>query len=320
MEVLEINERALNFKNSVITIGSFDGIHLGHRKLMEITKDSAAKLNSVSVVLTFHPHPLRVLHPERKIHLITTFEKKVELIEETGIDYLIYIKFTPEFANMPPEDFIKNIIAKKLNPVKMIVGHDFGFGAKKSGGIPLLEKLSDEMGFGLEVVEPVVIDGEIVSSTLIRRLVAAGRVCAANRFLGRYYSVHGLVVKGCGRGRQLGFPTANIIPEEELFPKDGVYATHVKINGEIYFSVTNVGSNPTFNDIMRRIESYIFDFDGDVYGNEIEVFFVERLREEIKFDNIAELESRIKKDIELASLILKRRRKKPDCLESVGIL
>lgn len=310
MEILEINQKDFNFKNSVITIGSFDGIHLGHRKLMEYTKDFALELNSPSVVLTFHPHPLKVLHPEKKINLITTFEKKIELITETGMDYLIYITFTPEFANMPPEDFIKNIIVKKLNPLKIIVGHDFGFGVKKTGNINLLEKMSKEIGFELMVVEPVVIDNQIVSSTLIRRLVISGRVCAVKRFLGRHYSVHGLVVKGSGRGKKIGFPTANIIPEEELFPKDGVYVTQVMACGKIYDSVTNVGSNPTFDDVVRRIETYIYDFDGDLYDKEIEVFFVERLREEIKFDNISELESRIKKDIELANLILKRRYKK----------
>ena len=323
MEVSEINEAGVSFKNSVITIGSFDGIHLGHRKLMEMTKDSADELNSVSVVLTFHPHPLKILHPERKVNLITTFEKKIELIEETGMDYLIYIKFTPEFADMPPEDFIRNVIVKKLKPLKIIVGHDFGFGAKKSGNIPLLEKMSKELGFELAVVEPVVIDDEIVSSTLIRRLVITGRVCAVKRFLGRHYSVHGRVVKGCGRGKGLGFPTANIVPEEELFPKDGVYVTQVRIGDKFYDSVTNVGSNPTFSDVTRRIESYIFDFDGDIYDREIEVFFTERLREEIKFGNVEELGARIKKDIEVANLILRRRYKepklggaKPDCVEA----
>lgn len=312
--MFEINQSGINFKNSVVTIGSFDGIHLGHRRLMEMTKYSALELNSAAVALTFHPHPLKIVNPKAKVKLITTFEKKIELIEETGIDYVVYIKFTPEFANIKPEDFIKNIIVKKLNPLKIIVGHDFGFGINKSGNTLLLEKLSKELGFELTVVEPVVIDNEIVSSSLIRRLVIIGKVCSVKRFLGRDYSVHGRVVKGCGRGMQLGFPTANIIPEEELFPKDGVYVTHVRINDGFYDSVTNVGSNPTFNDITRRIESYIFDFNEDLYGKEIEVFFLERLREEIKFGNAGELEARIRKDIEIANLILKRKYKKAGCL------
>lgn len=315
MEVAEINHGSFKFKNSVVTIGSFDGIHLGHRKLMEMAKDSAAELNSVSVVLTFHPHPMKVLNRERKVSLITTFEKKVELIKEIGIDYLIYVSFTPEFAEMQPEDFIKTVIIKKLNPLKIIVGHDFGFGAKKAGNIPMLEKMANELGFDISVVEPVVIDGEIVSSTLIRRLVVTGRVCSVKRFLGRHYSVHGLVVKGCGRGKGIGFPTANIIPEEELFPKDGVYVTQVAVGGRLYDSVTNVGSNPTFSDVTRRIETYIFDFDETIYDREIEVFFTERLREEIKFNNSEELSARIKKDIEIASLILRRRYKKPECIQ-----
>lgn len=215
---------------------------------------------------------------------------------------------------MKPEDFVENVIIKKLNPLKIIVGHDFGFGVNKSGNIALLKKLSEKFGFKLDVVEPVVIDSEIVSSTLIRRLVVTGKVCAVKRFLGRDYSVHGRVVKGCGRGKQLGFPTANIVPEEELFPKDGVYVTQVKIDGKTFDSVTNVGSNPTFNDVIRRIESYIFDFAEDIYDKVIEVFFLERLREEIKFGNIKELEARIRKDIEIASLILKRKYQKSQCL------
>ncbi|MCL4542623.1 MAG: bifunctional riboflavin kinase/FAD synthetase [Deltaproteobacteria bacterium] len=309
MKVLEINE--IDFKNSVITIGSFDGIHLGHRKLMELAKSLALKLNLPSVVLTFHPHPLKVLHPEEKIHLITTFQKKIELIRAIGIDYLIYITFTPRFASMTPEDFIENVIVKKLNPVKIIVGHDFGFGIGKSGNIALLGKLANKLNFDLVVVGPVKMSNKIVSSTLIRRLVLSGRVCAVKRFLGRHYSVHGKVVKGSGRGKKLGFPTSNIIPEEELFPKDGVYATLVKIDNEFHDSVTNVGSNPTFNEEIRRIETYIFNFDKDLYGKEIEVFFVARLRPEIKFDNAAQLESRIRKDITLTTAILSKEHMAP---------
>ncbi len=306
MKILEISEFNFNFKNSVITIGSFDGIHLGHRKLMELTKDSALKLNLPSVVLTFHPHPLKVLHPEGKVHLITTFEKKIELIKAIGIDYLIYITFTPEFASMTPEDFIENVIVKKLNPVKIIVGHDFAFGIGKSGNIALLEKLANKLNFDLMVVSPIKIGNKIVSSTLIRRLVLSGKVCAVKRFLGRHYSVHGKVVKGSGRGKKLGYPTANIIPEEELFPKDGVYATLVKIDNEFHDSATNIGSNPTFEEEIRRIETYIFNFNKDLYDKEIEVFFVARLRPEIKFDNSTELENRIKKDIALTTLILSK--------------
>ncbi|MCL4322449.1 MAG: bifunctional riboflavin kinase/FAD synthetase [Deltaproteobacteria bacterium] len=311
MKISEISKFNPEFISSVITIGSFDGIHLGHRKLMELTKDYALKLNLPSVVLTFHPHPLKILHPEEKVHLITTFEKKIELIEAIGIDYLIYITFTPEFARMSPEDFIENIIVKKLNPVKVIVGHDFGFGVGKSGNTLLLEKLANKLHFELTVVGPVKMGKKIVSSTIIRRFVLLGQVCAVKRFLGRHYSVHGKVVKGSGRGKNLGFPTANIIPEEELFPKDGVYATLVKVDNEFHDSVTNVGSNPTFNEELRRIETYIFNFDKDLYGKEIEVFFVARIRPEIKFDNPASLENRIKKDIALATVILSKEHAAP---------
>lgn len=307
MKIFEINDPGLNIENSVITIGSFDGIHVGHRKLMEITKDSAHELKSVSVVLTFHPHPLKVLNPSQKVTLITTFEKKIELISSTGVDYLVYITFTPEFADMTPEDFIRNVIVKRLKPLKIIVGRDFGFGAKKAGNPELLEKLSKDLGFELSVVEPLMVKDEVVSSTLIRRLVISGQVCRVKEFLGRHYSVHGKVQSGSNRGKSLGFPTANIIPEEELFPKDGVYATVVKIDGEYYDSVTNVGSNPTFNEEIRRIETYIFNFKKDIYGADIEVYFISMIRGEVKFENAKELEEQIHEDIELATDILKEK-------------
>lgn len=303
-EVNEINEPGFKDRGSVITMGSFDGIHFGHRRLMEYTRDVSIECGTVSVVVTFHPHPLKVLHPEKKVNLITTFEKKIELINSIGIDYIVYITFTHEFANMPPEDFIKNVIVKRLNPAKIIVGHDFGFGIGKSGNTELLRKLSGELNFGLTVMEPVKINGEIASSTVIRRLVTSGQVCKVKEFLGRHYSVHGRVARGSGRGKDLGFPTANIVPEEELFPKDGVYATVAKIEGDFYQSVTNVGSNPTFNEELRRIETYVLNFGRDIYDLEIEVFFVARLRGEIKFGSAKELESQIKEDIELSSEIL----------------
>ena len=305
MKVFNINELDYDFDNSVLTIGSFDGIHLGHAKLMELTKESAEKLNSKSVVLTFHPHPMKALKPEKKIHLITTFEKKVELIAKLGIDYLVYIPFSREFAKMPPETFIREIIYKKFKPLKIIIGHDFGFGNAKAGDIALLDKYSKEFCFEVHVVDPVKIGDSIVSSTLIRQLILQGEISKVKAYLGRYYSVHGKVVKGSGRGKFLGIPTANIIPEEELFPKDGVYASFVKINGSDYKAITNIGSNPTFNDDSRRIESLIFNFDSDIYDNDIEVYFIERLRDEIKFNSVSDLQEKIKEDIKFTEYIFK---------------
>ncbi|MHB1680662.1 MAG: bifunctional riboflavin kinase/FAD synthetase [bacterium] len=303
MKIYNINDLNFNFQNSVLTIGSFDGIHLGHVKLMELAKESAAKLNSKSIVLTFYPHPMKALRPESKIHLITTFEKKVELIAKLGIDYLIYIPFSKEFAKMPPETFIKKIIYEKLKPLKIIIGQDFGFGNGKTGNIEVLGRYSKEFGFELSVISPVKIGDDIISSTLIRQLILKGEISKVKTYLGRYYSVRGKVVKGSSRGKSIGFPTANIIPEEELFPKDGVYASFVKINGVNYKAITNIGSNPTFNDDLRRIESLIFNFSGDIYDNEIEVYFVERLRDEIKFDSVNALQEKIKEDIELTECI-----------------
>jgi riboflavin kinase/FMN adenylyltransferase len=303
MKIYNINDLNFNFQNSVLTIGSFDGIHLGHVKLMDLAKESAEKLNSKSIVLTFHPHPMKTLRPERKIHLITTFDKKVELIAKLGIDYLIYIPFSLKFAKMPPETFIKEIIYEKLKPLKIIVGHDFGFGNGKKGDIALLDRCSKEFGFELSVVSPVKIGDDIISSTLIRQLILKGEIFKVKTYLGRYYSVHGRVIKGSDRGKLIGFPTANIVPEEELFPKDGVYASFVQINGINYKAITNIGSNPTFNDDSRRIESFIFNFAGDIYDNEIEVYFVERIRDEIKFDSVNDLQEKIKEDIEFTEYI-----------------
>lgn len=305
MKIYNINDLNFNFKNSVLTIGSFDGIHLGHKRLMELTKEAALKFNSVSIVLTFHPHPLKVLKPERKIHLITTFDKKIELISYIGIDYLIYINFTPEFSKMVPENFIKDVIYCKLKPLRIIVGHDFGFGSGKTGNTSLLEKLGVELGFDLIVVSPVNVGGQIVSSTLIRKLVLNGDVSSVKNFLSRYYSVHGNVERGSGRGKLIGYPTANIVPEEELFPKDGVYASVVKIDNKIYNAVSNIGSNPTFLDESRKIESYIFNYNDDLYNKDIEVFFIERLRDEVKFDSVDSLRAKIKEDIVIAASILK---------------
>ncbi len=306
MKIFNIQDLNFDFANSVLTVGSFDGIHLGHRKLMEITKEAASKFNSVSVVLTFHPHPLKVLKPDRKVHLITTFEKKTELIREIGIDYLIYITFTTEFSRMNPEDFVKEIIYKKLKPLRIIVGHDFGFGSGKTGNTSLLEKLGVELNFDLIVVSPVKLEEEVVSSTVIRKLVLLGDVSKVSKFLGRYYSVHGIVIKGSKRGKIIGFPTANIIPEEELFPKDGVYVSIVKIDRKTYNAVTNIGDNPTFPDEIRRIESYIFGFNGNLYGKETEVFFIERLRDEIKFGSVDALKEKIAEDVKSAASIFNK--------------
>ncbi len=310
MKIYNINDLNFNFQNSVLTIGSFDGIHLGHAKLMELTKESAEKLNSKSIVLTFHPHPMKTLRPERKIHLITTFEKKIELIAKLGIDYLIYISFNIEFAKMPPETFVRKIIYEKFKPLKIIIGEDFSFGIGKTGDIAMLNRYSKEFGFELSVVSPVKIGDNIISSTLIRQLILKGEISKVKTYLGRYYSVHGKVVKGSDRGKSIGFPTANIIPEEELFPKDGVYASYVKINGVNYKAITNIGSNPTFNDDLRRIESLIFNFASDIYDNEIEVYFIERLRDEIKFNSVNALQEKIKEDIEFTEFIFQSQKLK----------
>ncbi|MFH1758845.1 MAG: bifunctional riboflavin kinase/FAD synthetase [Pseudomonadota bacterium] len=294
------------FKNPVLTIGNFDGVHLGHQRIFRRVKEKAREIGGESIVYTFEPHPVELLAPERKPLLITPLREKLRLIEEEGIDVAICANFSPRFASQTPEDFVQDILYDQIKIRQLFVGHDYTFGKDRRGNIAMLINLGKKLGFSVEVVEAVRVAGAVVSSTRIRELVQKGEMPEAAKMLGRNYPLSGKVIRGHGRGsKQLGFPTANLKPEGDLFPQPGIYATWTYYEGRKYAGVANLGWNPTFHDQKFSIEVHILNFDRDIYGQLLRLEFVERLRDEITFRGPEELIVQIKKDISQAKNILK---------------
>ena len=308
MKVFRNIQDATGIKNPVVTTGTFDGVHLGHRAVFDVMKREAAKVNGETVVITFFPHPKIVLGnktPE-ELKFINTPERKIKLIEEAGIDNLIIIEFTKEFAKNSSEKFITDYIVKYLHPKKIIIGHDHHFGRNRHGSYELLLKLGKQYGFDVEQVEPLVIDGVTVSSTLIRNLLKEGKIKEANKFLGYEYSITGEVVHGNGIGKTIGYPTANIeiSNEYKLITANGVYVCRVEYDGKIYGGMGNIGYRPTIEDNKFTVEVNIFDFDKDIYGEVITIYFVDRLRDEIKFNSLKGLKQQLAEDEKKARAIL----------------
>jgi riboflavin kinase/FMN adenylyltransferase len=296
-ESLDFSER---FVNPVLTIGNYDGLHLGHRRIIEKIQEKAFDLNGTSMLMTFHPHPLTILRPDKFIGLITPLHVKKRLIEEAGIDVLIIIPFTDDFRHVTPEAFVDNLLVKKLGIKGLIVGYDFKFGKEGKGNVEYLALHSTEYGFFFEIQGAITFDGEKVGSNRIRKMIQEGDVGKAALHLDRPYMIEGTVVKGEGRGRTIGFPTINLKTEFPLIPKRGVYITDVDVGGKRYSAVTNIGYNPTFDGQSLTIETYILDFSGDLYEQEIALYFLERIRDEAKFGSVDELREWIWKDIEIA--------------------
>ncbi|MFH1137333.1 MAG: bifunctional riboflavin kinase/FAD synthetase [Pseudomonadota bacterium] len=294
------------YPNPVLTIGNFDGVHLGHRALFNLVKSRAADLNGVSMVMTFEPHPLRVLTQEPGPPLITLYDQKIDLILENGIDVVVCLEFTPEFARIEPEDFVRHILVERIGVKELVIGYDYTFGRKARGNRDLLVKLGREYGYKVHTVgaQPAG-DGQIVSSTRIRELVRSGAVEQAPAMLGRFYRLAGKVVRGRNRGgRLLGFPTANLALVDELVPQNGVYAVKVHLDGSVYNGVANIGHNPTFGDVGLSVEVHCFDFTSDIYDRDIKVDFVARIRDEKKFNGPDELASQIGLDCRRAREVL----------------
>ena len=310
MEVINgIDKIKRNFRNPVITIGNFDGVHIGHLSLFQRVKDLAETLGGESIVITFYPHPIKVLSPSNGPPLITSHEQKVHLIDAAGIDVFLVIQFTPEFATMSASDFVQKIIHGKIGARAVVVGPDYRFGHKREGDIPALTRMGRELNFEVHVVPDITLNGVEVSSSTIREFVTVGDLKRAREMLGRDYQVAGRVVRGRDRGgRLLGFPTANLQLIEELTPKPGVYATEVVIEGQLYDGATNIGCSPTFKNGAFSVETHILDFSEDIYGKVIQVRFIERLRDEKTFSGPEELSCQIQKDVELAREILAKRR------------
>lgn len=290
----------LALKQPVVTIGNFDGVHLGHQEIFRQALECARTINGEMVVFTFHPHPLKILLPEKCPPLLNTFREKVELLGNIGIDIIVCLHFTRNFAEMSPSLFIKNVLIDKVGMKKMFVGYDFGFGKDRGGKIDAIQDAGEKYGFTVNVVPPLKIEDVVVSSTFIRNLIINGNVEEAEKYLGRHYCVRGRVVGGARRGRELGFPTANINIFDKIIPVSGVYLAETEVDGVKYASLVNVGLRPTFGVNELAIESFILDFNRDIYGKFIKVHFCRRLRDELKFKSAAELKAKMDEDLEEA--------------------
>ena len=299
------------FKNAVVTIGNFDGVHIGHQALFHEVIETAETVGGTSIAMTFEPHPIRVLKPNSHPPLITLYEQKAELIERTGIDVLISVPFTKAFASLSADQFIKNLLVNKIGMQAIVVGEDYSFGKNREGNIDMLKSYASAWGFEVIVANWIKMSKGItarISSTIIRELVTDGHMTEAEKMLGRHYQIRGRVVTGRDRGgKLLGIPTANINLHDELCPKTGIYAVTAECRGSRHNGVANIGYSPTFEDHEFTVEVHILDFDDNIYGEKIRVNFIQRIRDEIKFSNISELIDQIKKDIAAARQFLDRK-------------
>ncbi len=301
--IRDLNHSELPLNNPVLTIGNFDGVHEGHKALFRKVRDRAEALGGQSAVMTFEPHPIRVMKPEKGPPLITPIEQKLDLIGLSGIEVVFCLPFTREFAAVSAEDFVSRILVEHVGIREIVVGYDYSFGAGRKGNISLLHLMGKDLGFEVHVVDPITIDGVLVSSTTIRDLVRAGDLKGAKRLLGRNYRISGTVVTGHRRGgRLLGVPTANLQPVDELVPREGVYAVTARVGDAVRHGVTNIGNNPTFADREVSVETHLLDFSGDLLGRTIRIEFLERLRDEKTFGSVQELSDQIRRDIEQARM------------------
>jgi len=296
------------FKNAVITIGNFDGVHIGHQALFHEVIEKADLLASTSLAMTFEPHPIRVLKNNGHPPLLTPFKQKIELIAKSGIDALICVPFTREFAAISAKEFVYDVLLGRIGMRVIVVGQDYTFGKNRQGNLNLLKSYAEAFDFEVDVVDWVPVSNnkpQRISSTRIRKMLLDGAVHHAQKLLGRPYQVSGTVIPGRNRGgKLLGFPTANIQLTDELCPKTGIYAVSVNCLGQRHMGVANIGYSPTFDDQEFTIEVHILDFESDLYGKPITIKFIERVRDEVKFSGISELSDQIARDVETARKIL----------------
>jgi len=305
MRVVTVSDiDAVLLRETAVTIGNFDGVHRGHLELFRRLIDSAAPRSLMPVVVTFEPHPLKVLAPESAPSLITTSDQKLELMAAAGISCVVIVRFTPVFAAVTAEAFVSHWLCDALGMEHIVIGHDYAFGRGRCGNYQTLEFLGAERGFSVEYMEPVGDAGLVFSSSAARRLIAGGDLEGAAQVLGRYHQITGSVVHGSERGRGLGFPTANIDTPNELIPPDGVYAVKVLVEGKLLSGACNIGRNPTFAASHRTVEVFLLDFDRCIYGSEIAVWFVQRLRGEQRFADGASLAVAIENDVVNARMAL----------------
>lgn len=298
-------------KKPILTIGTFDGVHRGHHRVISQLKEIARREHGETVIFTFDPHPRLVIAPDKEnLRLLTTLDEKTELFASMGIDHLIVFPFTKEFSRLTYTEFIKDILVKKIGIHRLVVGYDHRFGKNREGTFEILESLSHKFNFGIDQLDVLSIDSTNISSTQIRNALQTGNIESANRFLGYSFQLHGQVVKGNQIGRKLTFPTANIEASDhyKIIPAEGVYAVRADVEGQLYDGMLNIGTRPTvdINADHRSIEVHLFDFDRDIYGKYLTLFFEQRIREEKKFNGLEELQKQLEKDKQTALDFLKR--------------
>lgn len=290
-----------DFRNAVLTIGTFDGVHLGHKAILQQVVARAKEVGGESILITFEPHPRKLLFPGQPLKLLTPLDQKLQLISQAGIQHIIVAPFTHEFAALSAQDYIRDFLVKRFQPSVIVIGYDHHFGHDRTGNIELLKQYEQEYGYKVVEIPAQLIDEAAVSSTKIRNAITAGHVKEAAHMLGRNYSISGTVIKGAQLGKPLGYPTANIELKEtdQLIPAIGIYATHAIWNGKRYSSMSSIGYNPTVSDEKKlHIETNIFDFDKTIYGETLDVEFAAWLRNEEKFDSLEQLKQQLHKDKE----------------------
>ena len=300
-------ENAEIARPTILTLGVFDGLHLGHQLILRTVVERAREARAVPTVLTFDPHPRAVLHPESAPPLLQTFDQKVEAFDLMGIEQTIVVRFSKDFAHVRAEEFLRDVVHERLQAREVYLGRGFAFGYEREGNIEMLRRVSRELGFYADEVREVRLRGQRISSSRIRELLSEGRVNLARRMLGRPYGVEGRVVRGQERGRLLGFPTANLQPRNRVIPRSGVYVTATLIEGTWRRSVTNVGVRPTFETGAEpSVETFVMGWSGDLYGDVVRVRFLHRLRDERKFQTVDELKRQIDRDVERAESYFRR--------------
>ena len=304
---MEIEQELANIgpqRETLLTIGVFDGVHAGHRYLLETLQQQAAEKNLLSGVVTFNPHPQSVLHPHNQLLWLSDPEDRVKSLQKLGINLVAVLTFTPEVAQLSAQEFM-SLVKKHLRMRSIMVGPDFTLGRGQEGNIHLLRALGREMKFSVEVIPPYTINDEVVSSTLIRQALAQGDMEKARRLMGHYFQIGGKIIASDRRGRILGFPTANLdIKPQQALPGNGIYATITQVDDKQFPSATNIGTRPTFGEGEKNVETHLLNYKGDLYGKEIRVEFMQKLRDEQRFPSSEELKAQIRKDIREVEAIL----------------
>lgn len=295
-------------RHTVATIGNFDGVHLGHRAIFRRVVAEARRMQGTAAVITFNPHPLKLLAPDKAPLLINTYAERERLIAASCIDLLVCLPFTTELAALPATTFVEDILLRSLGIKHLIIGYDYAFGHNRQGNADFLQDCGTRYGFTVEVLPPISLNQEVYSSTRIRQLLQKGEVEAASVQLGRHFTLEGEVVHGAGRGKNLGFPTANLRTEKEILPQEGVYAVKVRHLGTLYDGVVNIGRNPTFGGSELTVEVHLLDLEKSLYGETLRIYFLHRIRGEVRFATVSDLCSAIRADIDHARQLLQNTR------------